>query len=127
MTEHQPGVSYMTTTYKPTVRVTPSGAELQVQASQRGNIINVTRSREGGLYLLVADARPVSAAKTPDQPLPCHDRTRAAGAGCTCLGGQHKRRLSFELYGLWLEAPDKTVRGVVSSRRRAAALGANHA
>jgi hypothetical protein len=43
---HQPGVSYMvvTTAYKPTIRVSPSGAELQVQASQRGNIINVSKS-----------------------------------------------------------------------------------
>jgi hypothetical protein len=66
MTEHQPGVSYMvvTTTYKPTVHVSPSGAELQVQASQRGNIINVSKEPEGGFYLLVADARAVSAAKT---------------------------------------------------------------
>jgi len=66
MTEHQPGVSYMvvTTTYKPTVHVSPSGAELQVQISQRGNIINVSKEPEGGFYLLVADARPVSAAKT---------------------------------------------------------------
>jgi hypothetical protein len=66
MTEHQPGVSYMvvTTTYKPTVHVSSSGAELQVQATQRGNIINVMKEPEGGFYLLVADARPVSAAKT---------------------------------------------------------------
>jgi hypothetical protein len=40
-----------------------TGAELQVQASQRGNI-NVSKEPEGGFYLLVADARPVSAAKT---------------------------------------------------------------
>ena len=66
MTEHQPGVSYMvvTSTYKPTVHVSPSVAELQVQISQRGNIINVSKEPEGGFYLLVADARPVSAAKT---------------------------------------------------------------
>jgi len=66
MTEHQPGVSYMvvTSTYKPTVHVTPSGAELQVQISQRGNIINVSKEPEGGFYLLIADARLVSAAKT---------------------------------------------------------------
>jgi hypothetical protein len=51
------------------------------------------------LHLLVADACPVSAAKTR------HDRTRAAGAGRTCLGVQHKRGLSFQLHGLWLEAP----------------------
>jgi hypothetical protein len=66
MTEHQPGVSYMvvTSTYKPTVHVSASGAELQVQISQRGNIINVSKEPEGGFYLLVADARSVSAAKT---------------------------------------------------------------
>jgi hypothetical protein len=66
MTEHQPGVSYMVVTsfYKPTVHVSPTGAELHVQLHHRGNIINVSKEPEGGYYLLVADARPVSAAKT---------------------------------------------------------------
>jgi hypothetical protein len=66
MASHQVGAGSMvvTTTYKPTVRVSPSGAELQVQATQRGTIINVMKEPEGGGYLLVADARPVSAAKT---------------------------------------------------------------
>jgi hypothetical protein len=65
MTEHQLG-SYMvaTFTYTPTVHVSSSAAELQVQATVRGNIINVMKEPEGGGYLLVADARPVSAAKT---------------------------------------------------------------
>jgi hypothetical protein len=54
----------VTTTYKPTVRVSSSGAELQVQASQRGNIINIMKEPEGGGYLLIADARAASAAKT---------------------------------------------------------------
>lgn len=65
MTEHQWG-SYMVAnfTYTPTVHVSSSAAELQVQASVRGNIINVMKEPEGGGYLLVADARPVSAAKT---------------------------------------------------------------
>ena len=66
MTEHQPGVSFMVVTdsYKPTVRVSSSEAELQLQVSEHGNIIHVTREPEGGSYLLVADARPASAAKT---------------------------------------------------------------
>jgi hypothetical protein len=66
MTEHQPGVSFVVVTdsYKPTVRVSPSEAELQLQVRERGNIIHVTREPEGGSYLLVADARPASAAKT---------------------------------------------------------------
>jgi len=66
MTEHQPGVSFMVATdaYKPTVHVSQSGANLQVQIIERGNIINVAKEPEGGFYLLVADARPVSAAKT---------------------------------------------------------------
>jgi hypothetical protein len=65
MTEHQLR-SYMvaTFTYTPTVHVSSSAAELQVQATVRGNIINVMKEPEGGGYLLVADARPVSAAKT---------------------------------------------------------------
>jgi len=66
MTEHQPGVSFMVVTdsYKPTVHVSPSGAELQLQVNERGNIIHVTREPEGGSYLMIADARPASAAKT---------------------------------------------------------------
>ncbi len=54
----------MTTTYKPTVHVSSSGAELQVQLSQRGNIVHLAKEPEGGYYLLVVEARPVSAAKT---------------------------------------------------------------
>ncbi len=65
-TEFQPGVSFhvVTSTYKPTVHVSSSVAELQVQLSQRGNIIHLAKEPEGGYYLLVADARPVNATKT---------------------------------------------------------------
>src|SRR5262245_19783635 len=65
-TEHQPMVSYqvLTSTYKPTVHVTATGAELHVQLSHRGNVIHVSKEPDGGYFLLVADARPVSATKT---------------------------------------------------------------
>jgi hypothetical protein len=65
-TEHQPGVSYsvVTSTYRPTVHMSSSAVELQVQLSHRGNVINVAKEPEGGFYLLVANARPVKAAKT---------------------------------------------------------------
>jgi hypothetical protein len=65
-TEHQPGVSYqvVTSTYKPTVQVSTTGAELHVQLRHRGNVITVSKEPDGGYYLLVADARPMSATKT---------------------------------------------------------------
>ena len=52
------------TTYKPTVLVTPKKAELHVQFHHDQGVIGVGKEPEGGHYLLVADARPVSAAKT---------------------------------------------------------------
>jgi len=63
--DHQPMVSYsdVTSTYKPTVQVTATGAELHVQVRHRGNVINV-KEPDGGYFVLVADARPLSAAKT---------------------------------------------------------------
>jgi hypothetical protein len=66
-TEHQPGVSFIsgTYTYKPTVHMSASMAELSFQRSVSGpGIIHVTKEPEGGVYLLVANARPVNAAKT---------------------------------------------------------------
>lgn len=66
-TEHQVGVSFQVVnyTYKPTVHVSASMAELQVQRSVSGpGIIHVMKEPEGGNYLLVANARPVSAART---------------------------------------------------------------
>lgn len=65
-TDHQPHVSYqvVTSTYKPTVRVSGTGAELHVQLSHRGNVINVSKEPDGGYYLLVADAHPMSASMT---------------------------------------------------------------
>jgi hypothetical protein len=64
-TDHQPMVSYqvIVSTFKPTVRVTATGAELHVQLSHRGNVINI-KEPDGGYFVLVADARPVSATKT---------------------------------------------------------------
>jgi len=65
-TEHQPHVSYqvVTTSYKPTVQVSATSAELHVQQRHRGNVINVGKEPDGGYYLLVADAHPVSVTRT---------------------------------------------------------------
>jgi hypothetical protein len=75
-----------------------------------GTSSNVSKEPEGGFYLRVADACP-ERSQDAHRPLPCHDRTRAAGPVRTCLAVRHKRRLSFQLHRLWLEALDKTVRG----------------
>ena len=96
-TEFQPGVSFhvVTSTYKPTVHVSSSVAELQVQLSQRGNIIHLAKEPEGGYYLLVADARPVSAAKTRIDLYRFPIGHAQLAEVRTCLGVRHKRHLSF--------------------------------
>jgi hypothetical protein len=60
LTRH--GYVSLTTTFKPTVHVSSSRVELQVQVSQGG--IQVIKGPKGGTYYLIADARPVGAAKT---------------------------------------------------------------
>src|SRR5262245_39168345 len=93
--EHQPHVSYsaVTTTYKPTVQVTATNAELHVQQRHRGNVINVSKEPDGGYFLLVADARPIGASRTrvdlyrPTMghgPLIQAVRNWAAGTGAAC-------------------------------------------
>jgi hypothetical protein len=67
VTQYKPGVRSMvtTSTFKPTVHVSSSKAELQLQVKWRAGLtIHVMKEPEGGFYFLVADARPVSAAKT---------------------------------------------------------------
>jgi hypothetical protein len=94
-TEHQPGVSYsaVTTSYKPTVKVSAANAELHVQQAHRGNVIGVSKEPDGGYFILVADARPAGAGKTRIdlyRPTMGHGsliqavRTWAAGTGTTC-------------------------------------------
>jgi hypothetical protein len=50
-------------TYKPTVRVTENKAELHVQ-HHTDSTVRVHKEPEGGYFLLVADAYPVSENKT---------------------------------------------------------------
>ncbi len=61
--KYGPVVSTYTVTYKPTVRVTKKKAELHVQ-QHTDNTLKVHKEPEGGYYLLVADAYPVSKNKT---------------------------------------------------------------
>ena len=65
-TTSQTKTSYqvIVTTYKPTVLVTPKKAELHVQFHHDQGVIGVGKEPEGGYYLLVADASPVSQTKT---------------------------------------------------------------
>jgi len=62
----QTNTSYqvIVTTYKPTVRVSPKKAELHVQFHHDRGVINVSKEPDGGYYLLVADASPVTQTKT---------------------------------------------------------------
>jgi hypothetical protein len=52
------------TTYKPTVLVSAKKAELHVQFHHEQGVINVSKEPDGGYYLLVADAQPVTQTKT---------------------------------------------------------------
>ncbi|MGH7257348.1 MAG: hypothetical protein ACREIM_03150, partial [Nitrospiraceae bacterium] len=65
-TTSQTTTSYqvIVTTYKPTVVVTGKKAELHVQQRHEQGVINVSKEPEGGYYLLVADAQPVTPTKT---------------------------------------------------------------
>jgi hypothetical protein len=61
--QYGPVVSSYTVTYKPTVQVTQSKAELQVQ-QHTDNAVKVYQEPEGGYFLLVADAYPVNEGRT---------------------------------------------------------------
>lgn len=65
-TTSQTKMSYqvIVTTYKPTVLVTSKKAELHVQFHHDQGVIGVGKEPEGGYYLLVADASPVTPTKT---------------------------------------------------------------
>ena len=65
-TTSQTNMSYqvIVTTYKPTVVVTGKKAELHVQMHHEQGVLNVSKEPEGGYYLLVADAQPVTQTKT---------------------------------------------------------------
>lgn len=52
------------TTYKPTVVVTGKKAELHVQQHHDQGVVNVSKEPQGGYYLLVADAQPITPSKT---------------------------------------------------------------
>jgi hypothetical protein len=52
------------TTYKPTVVVTGKKVELHVQQHHEQGVLNVSKEPQGGYYLLVADAQPVTPGKT---------------------------------------------------------------
>ena len=52
------------TTYKPTVLVVGKKAELHVQQHHEQGVVAISKEPEGGYYLLVADAQPVSQTKT---------------------------------------------------------------
>jgi hypothetical protein len=61
--KYGPVVSTYTVTYKPTVLVTKKKAELHVQ-QHTDNTLKVYEEPEGGYFMLVADAYPVSKNKT---------------------------------------------------------------
>ncbi len=65
-TTSQTNKSYqvIVTTYKPTVVVTGKKAELHVQFHHDQGVVKVSKEPEGGYYLLVADAQPLSPTKT---------------------------------------------------------------
>ena len=56
--------SNVVTTYKPTVLVSETKAELHVQVSYKGNVIVPGKVPEGGMYYLVADATPIDRNRT---------------------------------------------------------------
>ena len=65
-TVSQTTMSYqvIVTEYKPTVRVTDQRTELHVQQHHKQGVLKVTKEPEGGYYLLVADASPISGGRT---------------------------------------------------------------
>ena len=65
-TTSQTTTSYqvIVTTYKPTVLVRGKKAELHVQQHHEQGVVSVSKEPEGGYYLLVADAQPVTQTKT---------------------------------------------------------------
>jgi hypothetical protein len=65
-TTSQTTTSYqvIVTTYKPTVVVTSQKAELHVQQHHDQGVLAVSKEPEGGYYLLVADAQPVTQTRT---------------------------------------------------------------
>jgi outer membrane murein-binding lipoprotein Lpp len=65
-TTSQTTTSYqvIVTTYKPTVVVTGTKAELHVQQHHEQGVINVSKEPAGGYYVLVADALPLTPTKT---------------------------------------------------------------
>ncbi|HKQ34830.1 MAG TPA: hypothetical protein VJT11_05960 [Nitrospiraceae bacterium] len=65
-TTSQTTTSYqvIVTTYKPTVLVMGKKAELHVQQHHEQGVINVSKEPDGGYYLLVVDAQPVTQTKT---------------------------------------------------------------
>ena len=52
------------TRYKPTVLVSNQRAELHIQQHHESGVLNVTKEPEGGYFLVVTDAYPVSKNKT---------------------------------------------------------------
>lgn len=65
-TTSQTNMSYqvIVTTYKPTVLMSTKKAELHVQFHHDQGVVNVSKEPTGGYYLLVADASPITQAKT---------------------------------------------------------------
>ena len=65
-TTSQTNMSYqvIVTTYKPTVLVTEKKAELHVQQHHEQGVVNVSKEPDGGYYLMVADARPITTNRT---------------------------------------------------------------
>ncbi|HSA61461.1 MAG TPA: hypothetical protein VLE03_04415 [Nitrospiraceae bacterium] len=65
-TTSQTTTSYqvIVTTYKPTVMVTGKKAELHHQQHHEQGVLSVSKESDGGYYLLVADAQPVTQTKT---------------------------------------------------------------
>ena len=65
-TTSQTNMSYqvIVTTYKPTVLKSAKKAELHVQFHHDQGVVTVSKEPEGGYYLLVADASPITQTKT---------------------------------------------------------------
>ena len=65
-TTSQTNMSYqvIVTTYKPTVVMSAKKTELHVQFHHDQGVVNVSKEPEGGYYLLVADASPITQTKT---------------------------------------------------------------
>ena len=65
-TTSQTTTSYqvIVTRYKPTVKVSSQRAELHVQQHHESGVLKVTKEPEGGYYLVVTDAYPVTKNKT---------------------------------------------------------------